>query len=388
MPFYKFNQDDLFYNRIKTYPSVIFHISNRTVVYNNDTQITGAFSTNVKNVPSGYISLYELNVDRASDNFIYPFVTKEGSLTSFKTITTDKFNSDFGVGDEMSGSYPLSASISSDRYAVNVSGSAVGYHRDALQNNLNRYTKLSPHFAYSGSLGNKDKQEIRIISIPSIFYGSSIKRGSVSLKFFVSGALISELQDNKGRGELKQVSSGSGADSGSVAGVVMYNEGFIILTGSWNLTASTFTENYGPGNATPRWIDFGFTGSSDSSAPSSSFQMSFSGTNYIPTLTMMTHMPKGKLNYSNNPTFLKAGQTASLTPTTGAFTYRENTEVSIKSVAKTNFEDPTGSFEKVTYINRVGIYDKYRNLIGIAKLATPVRKREIDDFTLKLKLDF
>ena len=385
MSFYKFERNDIFYNRIKTYPSINFQIYKDEIVYNNDTQITGTFSTNVKNVRPGYISLYELNIDRAAGNLIYPFITKQGSLTSFKTVTTSNFNSDFNYGDTITGSYPLSARISSDRFTTGVTGSDCGYYRDALQNRLNHYTKLSPHFAYSSSLGNKSTQELRIISIPSIFYGSSIKKGSVSLKFFLSGAAIAELRDDTNVGELRQVSSGLGINSGSVGGVVMYNEGFIILTGSWNLAAATSDIYYGGSATAPRWIDFGLTGST---APLSSFQMSFSGTNYVPTLTMMTHMPKGELNYSNNPTFLKFGQTASLTPVTGTTSYHENSNVAIKNIVKTNFIDPTGSFEKVTYINKVGIYDKYKNLIAIAKLATPVRKRETDEFTLKLKLDF
>jgi len=386
MSFYKFERNDIFYNRIKTYPSNNFYIYNTAVVYNNDTQLSGAFSTNIKNVPPGYISLYELNIDRVTDDLIYPFVTKQGSLTSFKTVSTSKFNSDFSYGDTLTGSYPLSSSISSDLFEVDVINSSSNYYRDALQNTLNSYTTLSPHFAYSSSLGNKSTQELRIISIPSIFYGSSIKKGTVSLKFFVSGTLISELADDTSIGELRQVSSGSSVDSGSVAGVVLYNEGFIVLTGSWDITSS-YSENYGhsAGSTTPKWVDFGFTGST---SPSSSFQMSFSGTNYIPTLTMMTHMPKGELNYSNNPTFLKFGQTASLTPVTGTTSYHENSNVAIKNITKTNFIDPTGSFEKVTYINKVGIYDKYKNLIAIAKLATPIRKRQTDEFTLKLKLDF
>ena len=33
------------------------------------------------------------------------------------------------------------------------------------------------------------------------------------------------------------------------------------------------------------------------------------------------------------------------------------------------------------------IYDKDKNLIGIAKMATPVRKTESDQYTFKLKLD-
>ena len=36
----------------------------------------------------------------------------------------------------------------------------------------------------------------------------------------------------------------------------------------------------------------------------------------------------------------------------------------------------------------VQIYDNDKNLIGIAKLATPVKKTEDRDFTFKLKLDF
>jgi len=382
MPYYKFSPNNLFYNRLKTYPSINFYIYDETVVYNNETQEDGQFSTNVKNVPPGYISLYELNIDRPAGQLIYPFVTKEGSLTSFKTISTTSFNSDFSYGDIITGSYPLSASISSDRFAA---GFDPNQYRTALKNNLNSYTAVSPHFAYSSSLGDKATQEMRIISIPSIFYGSSIKRGSVSLKFFITGTLISELKDDTSIGELRQVSSGSSMDSGSVGGVVMYKEGFILLTGSWALGPVGSDIYYGGGATAPRWIDFGLIADT---APSSSFQMSFSGTNYVPNMTMLTHLPKGELNHSNNPTFLTYGQTSSLTPITGTTSYKERDDVSIKNIVKTNFIDPDGGFEKTTYVTKVGVYDKYKNLIAIAKLANPVRKRETDDFTIKLKLDF
>jgi hypothetical protein len=51
------------------------------------------------------------------------------------------------------------------------------------------------------------------------------------------------------------------------------------------------------------------------------------------------------------------------------------------------YNNDTGSFRKETYISKIGIYDDQKNLIGIAKMATPVRKRENDQFTFKLKLD-
>ena len=52
-----------------------------------------------------------------------------------------------------------------------------------------------------------------------------------------------------------------------------------------------------------------------------------------------------------------------------------------------SFADPIPEFSKQTYISKVGIYDKDKNLIAVAKLATPVKKTEERDLTFKLKLD-
>ena len=60
----------------------------------------------------------------------------------------------------------------------------------------------------------------------------------------------------------------------------------------------------------------------------------------------------------------------------------------IKNTVKSPYLDPTGSYEPQTYISKVGIFDKDKNLIGIAKVATPVKKTEERDLTFKLKLDF
>ena len=42
---------------------------------------------------------------------------------------------------------------------------------------------------------------------------------------------------------------------------------------------------------------------------------------------------------------------------------------------------------KTTYITKINIYDENRNLLGVAKLAKPVKKLEDRDLTFKLKLD-
>tara|TARA_R100001594_G_scaffold142020_2_gene188564 strand:+ start:438 stop:2306 length:1869 start_codon:yes stop_codon:yes gene_type:complete len=622
MPYYKFGQNDIFHNRIETYPEVSFILYNNEVFYKNTGEVTGAFTSNVGHVPVGYISLYELNVDRPSGQLIYPFITKDGSLTSFSTTTTSKFNSDFAFGETIVGSYPLSASITSTRYASGASRPKI----KALRNALDSYEILNSAYAYSSSAGNKETQELRLISVPSIFYGSSIKKGSVSLKFYVSGSEIAELKDDKKNGQLRQVndtvgivaysdlyayykfddtlsdgdwdttdvlldsmgsynatpggndieqgvgkfvsasafgpqanadyfkmnsipitgsitpgggfsvscwvkkavdSSGNNDDvtvvgcknslvawrlyyadwnqnkatwyvrdvggntryytssvssttddwlhfvgtyqantepklyvngklqsdagiqvkigatmgelssatarlriggdftsddhmsgslddlrlykkvlseheikkiydassagseilasSGSVAGVVMYDQGFVILTGSWDLAEHTEGYYNHPTLTKPRWIDFGTL---NQYTTGSAFKMEFSGTNYVPVTTMMAHAPRGELNYSSNPTFVKYGENIGGTTSSAPNVYIESDGVSMANVVSSSYAGVDASFQKTTFINYVGIYDESKNLIAIAKLANPVRKREEDDFTFKLKLDF
>jgi len=198
--------------------------------------------------------------------------------------------------------------------------------------------------------------------------------------------------------------------SGSVAGVVLYNEGFVLLTGSWMLDPTHVDyysgSAYGGGVQTPNWISYGQTlthgdgQAHNNSVTSSACQLSFQGVNYIPTLTMFTHAPKGLLNHSNNPTYKNFGQ-ATFTDTafSSSLQYSEPNNVTIKNTVSSSWEVLTGSyntkyqensasFKKQTFISKIGIYDDKKNLIAVAKLARPVRKTEEDDFTFKLKLDF
>tara|TARA_R100000406_G_scaffold74556_2_gene54834 strand:- start:735 stop:1982 length:1248 start_codon:yes stop_codon:yes gene_type:complete len=415
MSFYEFKKNDIIYNEIETNPKVSFFIYDNQVYYNNEKHIKNTFSSSLdlKHVPRGYISLYELNINRSDQHhFIHPFVTKEGSLTSFKTVSTESFNKDFQFGDVITGSYPMSASITRDHFATNHVSSSFAHDNDAgtfnrihaLQNTLNYYTRMSPEYAFSASYAgrtqnpssgddigwDKGNQELGLISIPSIFYGSSIEKGSVELKFYQTGTLIGTLRDDNKNGDLLQVGPTGSNGSGSIAGSVLYNEGFIVLTGSWDISNGENTGPYfGSGQQNPpRWIDFG-VGANDGTSHSisgSSFEINFNGLNRIPILTMFAKAPKIELNYSNNPSFLSKNQ--NITNTTGSAHYVENDKLLIKNVVSGAFTDHTGSFQKETYISQIGVYDENRNLIAIAKLATPVKKTEGRDYTFKLKYDF
>ena len=67
---------------------------------------------------------------------------------------------------------------------------------------------------------------------------------------------------------------------------------------------------------------------------------------------------------------------------------KENSDLEIANTVQSPYPDPEALFEKQTWISKIGIYDKDKNLIAIAKLASPVRKTEEREFTFKLKLDF
>ena len=101
MPFAKFETNDLFYNKVKTFPESNFVIYDGRVYYNNLKNDKQQFG-NLHGTSQGFISLYELNVDRVIDTgageppdgkSIYPFITKDGARVAFKTVSTSEFDS-------------------------------------------------------------------------------------------------------------------------------------------------------------------------------------------------------------------------------------------------------------------------------------------------------
>ena len=424
MPLHKFGQSDVLYNRIKAHPSCSFFIYDAEIYYNNRADEPGKFASNVANAPTGHVNLFELNVDRSAatetkhigfatgsdgvldTGLIYPWVYKGGKHVAFKNITRNDYVFNFQHGDVITGSYQISASITrqfyGDGHYFNGAG-GTNFTGSALKNSLNYAKRLGPH--YDISSGSDDRTNL--IQIPSIFYGTEIKKGTVDLKYYITGTLVGRLRDTRQNGALIQSEGSlSFANDDKIAGVVLYKEGFIVLTGSWDLAtefkgwaASPKLEDRdvdGTNFATnATWINFGMgaqdkvTGSAPAGDPamvnaSASFSLEFAGTHNVPVVTMMAHANKGELNYTNNPTYISASQ--NYTPISGGYYYIEP-ELEIKNVHSSSYADPTGSLNKTTYITKVGIYDQRKKLIGIASVAKPVKKTEDRDLTFKLKLD-
>ena len=414
--YFPFGPNDIVKNVIRANPSVEFYIYQDEVFFDNRPLLSGSFSSSVPNVPPGHLSLYEYNVDRtdqlspkSTTGLIKPFVIKNGYLVGLKTTSTGDFDSAL-YGDSFVGFYPKSATISREEFPIahettffsteasedNATGE---FNRVvALKNTLNYYSHISQHYLYRKTTSpgwDKGVQKVNLISIPSIFYGSSIQKGTVQLDFFISGTLAARLEDVNKNGELIQVTGSANAygdvaaqGSGAVAGVVLYNEGFILLTGSWRLDLDHAEPYTGGGNVLPRWLDFGVgaeTASLGRDIPSSSFGLRFSGSTETSVITMFTHAMAGELNHSNNPTYINFSQ--SLQPITGTNFYKEPEKLVIKNTISGAFTDLTESFQKQTFLSNVKIYDEDMNCIGIAKLSTPLNKKISRDVTFKLKLD-
>ena len=221
----------------------------------------------------------------------------------------------------------------------------------------------------------------------------------MSLKFYITGTLVGELQDTKYNGELIQVGPPGSNGSGSVAGVALYEEGFALLTGSWKLTAEAF--DFGGSGGDPRidfitgsWLYFaagandGISGSTVAAATTSaSFDISFKGHTETPVMTLYSHARRGEVNFSNNPTFLdyEDSQNKVLLSSTNVYIQKDN--IKIKNTVSSSFIGQDADFERQVYISRVAIYDDEKKLIGVATLSNPVLKKEAQDLSFKLKLD-
>ena len=417
MSFKKFGENDTFINTMKAHPHVEFFAWDGIVYYNNIPDLKGNRNSQARNVGPGYVSLYEYNIDRPKasstsyippgtsailDNgTIYPWISKDSARTSFRTTTgfqgssAQSYNTSYGYGDVMTGSYPLKASITRE-YIPTPYTSVDSYnaHYVSLRNRLNYYGMRSRHYVVSSSLGNKDNQILNLISIPSIFYGTRIKPGSVSLKWYYTGSLIGELQDYRENGELIQVGPVGSVGSGSVAGVVLYDEGFMLLTGSWDLNPSNLhIVTSSAAVDQPKWIYYGGgmndglnqTTAGGATFVTASFGMTFKGTTETQVMTMFAHARRGEVNYSNNPTFLTYGQDKVFF--TSSNVYEESDDLTIKNTVSSSYLGYNADFKRQVYVSRVGIYDKNKNLIALATMANPVLKEEDQDITFKLRVD-
>lgn len=396
MALFKFHDDDIFINTIEAYPEFRFMVHSGAVVIDNVPDMSGSNLANIHDTAKGHVSLFQRNIDRHTIQKQHARILKAGYRHSLKIYTEAQHNVWFNYDAQfITSSYNHSASIS--RNYFDTDSPANRLHLRAIKNSLNENRIFSPHYAYSNSSRNLQTVDTNLISVPSIFYGQQIKKGTACLRFYVTGSLVGELKDEKKNGEMIQVGPVGSPYSGSVAGVVLYEQGMFVLTGAWPLNYDAVDyEGDGSANNNPKWTYFGaYTNSPASinsgngipaSALESSFTIDFQGITQKQTMTMMAHARVGDINHSNNPTYKDVSHPNLTAFKSSSFQYIEP-EIPIKNITHTPLTDQVPQFQKETYITKVALYDEKKNLIGVAKVAVPVRKTESRQYTFKLKLD-
>lgn len=198
---------------------------------------------------------------------------------------------------------------------------------------------------------------MKVLHVPSMFYGRQIATGSVRLvcQAYNRQGIVRVLQDD-GRGGLYVSGSVSRASGGedyrgvgwNKVGNVFYVEGLIVLTD-------------------PSLWDFGASGK-DSTTEDDLLQVQFDGVSRVPTKTFMCRMDAGDSNCSNNPTF-------HVYDDRGTVDTSDDRIVPIRS-------------DGTTYVTAIGLYNEERRLVAVAKIAQPIRKREKDRSMIRLRMDF
>jgi hypothetical protein len=390
---------------------------------------------------SGGIPVFDTNLNRTGSEMIYPFV-ETGSLKNifkeykYQPHVKNATNEFFNIRKnwlEVSGGLAENASVVADNgivtssygfespiqrrrtssdssYSANywnmtssinggmVSGESRNYLSDqsvinitasALQNIARKYTTLSDHFIFtSSSVRSRDLvygvDDINFLFIPSMYFGSTIKKGSVELNYYITGSKVATCADIHHNGTLIET---TGSSTGSVVGLVLYDEGIMMLTASHNLENNNIEYDTGGGGIPGTWLTYATTLNdgvvSSATLASASYDLNFKGTSYINSMTMFAHAQRGHLNHSNNPTYQNYQSQVHVTG--GAAVMFEEPPQGISNIVSASYT--SASFDKVTYISKVHIYDEDGNLIAITSLAKPVKKTLEDEYTFKMKID-
>ena len=151
---------------------------------------------------------------------------------------------------------------------------------------------------------------------------------------------------NTERGYLSDTSSGGSALQKKEVGYVFYRQGMIIVTDPRSRYQNVFL------------------GDGDFNYSSADFELNFRGAKTIEEISLMCEIGRNEFNVSSNAS-LRVGEL-------------EN---------GTDLKDVVTTEEFRPYITQVGLYNDYGELLAIAKLGSPLKKRHDVDVTINVKLD-
>lgn len=274
----------------------------------------------------------ELNGDQVTGSI---FLERE--FLNDELLTRRIFGFSEAQGGFVTGSHPLTASID----IVDAEQGAT--NKQLYESILNLYDYYSLIDSdYTSDFTGSTTTRFRVITIPEIYYDREVLSGSLTASDLDAAGDARTLFDN-GRGGIY-----SGSLTGTLVGNAFYSEGLIVLKGGG--LNEDVTNDFGEVSPTNfKW------------------KVQFKGKHTIPVKIFRCRAPAGQLNASTNPTFY--------TIPTGRTDIRKNEREIVLS-------------ESFTYVTTIGLFNKNYELVGLAKLAQPVKKDEGQDILFRVRLDF
>lgn len=395
--FFKFSDNDIFRQTIVANPKYSFLYatdgSDNVQIFLNNPVHTGT----ADNIRTDATNKVELNVDRTGNQLIYPFVYKTSNNMWLNTVNSSTYNA-LAIGSIITGTHQTYPLVYRDY--INDTDHPV---YKSIQNIWNSAKILNPLFDFATNPPLTGAVHI----FSRDYYGEGIKKGSVRASvFFVTTDVNNQVflnkriaQDIYKDGILRIVEDNGYNITGTAVGYVLYDYGAVLFKSA---TITSYNPNTIAYNNTPvqanspfvwssgsqsnfSWAYFGDDHFVDETNVGAYCSIEFEGTNHIDSLTMMCTAPAGRLNNSTNPSFIEYGQNIALTSTSETV-YIENDKLNIKNIVSSSF-NVSEPFNKEVYIDSVNIYDENKQLLGVAQLANPLRKKESSAFTIKLVLD-
>lgn len=257
-------------------------------------------------------------------------------------------------------------SSTSDPALYTIGSGVLDHSSNAINLSLGSFTRKGPNWLPNDNseffapkqlaVASTNLSSMKMFNIPSIMYGRQIATGSVEItckSYSATGYELIRVLKDDGRGGLYisgSMCSSSLENKQSYKGV------------EWNKVGNIF---YGEGLIVikdPSLFDFAFVDATTTTHPDDILSISFRGQSIIPTYTLMCRADSGEFNGSNNQTFSTYNQS------TGKYELLAN--------------------DQPTYITAVGLYDEHYRLVGVAKLAQPIRKRIDHRLNIRLRMDF
>lgn len=240
--------------------------------------------------------------------------------------TFEDSNGDFG-----SNNFYLTATVN----LYGSSNTTITSKKRSLFTLRNMYASRSfhkPENYGSSSYGGRDT-DFDILDIPSFVVGSGIKPGSFSIQATTTNGFMKLVDDGYGG-----IYGSSGLSSSILFGCIYYEYGIVQFTASQKIGGNPYGKLF----------------------TTDDVYLYFSATNNVPMNVYLCNSPKSMLNFSNNPSYT----------------------VLSGSVNEITTENPQ------TFITTVGLYNEEFELMGVAKVSSPIRNKESDSVQFRLKLNF